>query len=78
MKLPSTTQSGFGSAYQLGHDFRIQHCCCYPTFVEMLYKQFKVLVYTKVECIKGTLTWVYVTVKKKREFTKTELCFPAT
>ena len=39
----------------------------------MLHKQFEVLWYTKVNCIKGTLSLAYVTVK--REFTKTELCF---
>ena len=39
----STTQFGFGRAYQLVHDFPIRNCCCYPPFVEMLYKQFKVL-----------------------------------
>ena len=43
--LLSTTQFGFGTAYQLVHDFPILYCCSYSPFVEMLYKQFKVLEY---------------------------------
>lgn len=41
MKPLSTTQFDFRWAYQLVHDFFFQQCCCYLTFVEMLYKQFK-------------------------------------
>ena len=76
MKLPSTTRFGFSRAYQLVHDFFLLWFYWYAPFLAMLHKQFEVLIlgYTKVNCIKGTKFGLGHR-QKKREFTKTEVCF---
>ena len=65
MKLPSTTQFGFGRAYQLVHDFLSLWFYWYPPFIEMLHKQFEVIGYKKVNCIKGTLGLASIIVKRR-------------
>ena len=46
-----------------------------PVVIEILHIKFEVLGYMKVNCIKRTLSLVYVTVKRGENSQKTELCF---